>query len=227
MRIAIAATIPAETLGRALTLARRAERYGADYVEVRLDSLYKIDGLEKIANSTDLPLIATNRKRSEGGRFKGTEKERIETLIEAARKGFDYIDIELSTKNVETIAREIRKAGSRTIISFHDLDGTPPEPELDNILEREIDAGAHICKLVCRAAKIEDNCSLLSFISKARRRARIVCFGMGRLGAPSRILSPLYGSAFTFASIEKGLETAKGQLTISELRKIYNLMGFG
>jgi len=226
MKIEIAVTIPAETLSRALSLTRRAERYEADYIEVRLDSLRRIEALERIANSTDLPVIATNRKRSEGGRFKGTEKERIEILLEAAWKGFDYVDIELSTENVRSVAREIRKAGSKPIISFHDFDGTPPEPQLENILEREIDTGAYICKLVCNATKIEDNCLLLSFISKVRRRARIVCFAMGKLGIPSRILSPLYGSAFTFASIQKGLESATGQLTISELRKIYNLMGF-
>jgi len=226
MKIEIAVTIPVETLSRALALAKRAERYQADYIEVRLDGLRRIKGLERIANSTDLPVIATNRKLSEGGRFKGTEKERIEILIEAARRGFDYVDIELSTGNVESIAREIRKAGSRPIISFHNFSGTPLEPELENILKREIDAGAYICKLVSSATKIEDNCSLLSFISKVRGRARIVCFAMGKLGVPSRILSPLYGSAFTFASVQKGLESATGQLTISELRKIYNLMGF-
>jgi len=227
MKIDIAVTIPAKTLGRAIALVRRAERYGADYVEVRLDSLQRIKGFEKIVNSTELPIIATNRKPSEGGRFKGTEKERVEILIEAARKGFGYVDIELSTGNVGMVAQEIRKAGSRPIISFHNFDGTPPEPELENILKREIHAGAYICKLVCSATKIEDNCLLLSFISKVHGRARIVCFAMGKLGVPSRILSPLYGSVFTFASIQKGLESATGQLTISDLRKIYNLMGFG
>ena len=148
------------------------------------------------------------------------------TLIEAAREGFDYVDIELSTENVGMIAREISEAGSRPIVSFHSFDGTPPEPELENILKRAIDAGAYICKVVSTATKIEDNCSLLSFISKARRRARIVSFAMGKLGSPSRILSPLYGSVFTFASVQKRLESAAGQLTISELRKIYTLMGF-
>ncbi len=226
MRIEIAVTIPAETLGRALALTRTAERYEADYIEFRLDSLRRIESLEKIPDSTDIPVIATNRKRSEGGRFKGTEKERIESLVEAAKKGFDYVDIELSTENVKTIVREIQQAGSKPIISFHNLNGTLPESELDNILKREVDAGAYICKLVCSATKIEDNCLLLSFILKARRAARIVCFATGKLGIPSRVLSPLYGSAFTFASIRKGLESAPGQLTISELRKIYSLMGF-
>jgi len=226
MKIKIAAAISAETLSGALALIRRAERYGADYVEVRLDSLSKIEGLERITKSTDLPVIATNRKQSEGGVFKGTEKKRIMTLIEAAREGFDYVDIELSTENVGMIVREISEAGSRPIVSFHSFDGTPPEPELEDILKREIDAGAYICKVVSTATKIEDNCSLLSFISKVRGRARIVSFAMGKLGSPSRILSPLYGSVFTFASVQKGLESAAGQLTIPELRKIYNLMGF-
>jgi 3-dehydroquinate dehydratase len=44
-------------------------------------------------------------------------------------------------------------------------------------------------------------------------------------GATSRILSPVFGGAFTYASIVKGREAASGQLTVSETKKIYRLLG--
>jgi 3-dehydroquinate dehydratase type I len=48
---------------------------------------------------------------------------------------------------------------------------------------------------------------------------------MGQAGKISRILSPLFGGIFTYASVSKGRESAPGQLTITELREIYALLG--
>jgi 3-dehydroquinate dehydratase len=41
----------------------------------------------------------------------------------------------------------------------------------------------------------------------------------------SRLLSPVFGSFFTFASLERGAETAPGQMTVQELRTAYELLG--
>jgi 3-dehydroquinate dehydratase len=48
---------------------------------------------------------------------------------------------------------------------------------------------------------------------------------MGELGRVSRLLSPLFGGFFTFASLELGSETAAGQMTIQEMRAAYELLG--
>ena len=45
-----------------------------------------------------------------------------------------------------------------------------------------------------------------------------------KLGVISRVLSPVYGAAFTFASVERGAESAAGQLTLDEIRGIYRSM---
>ena len=52
----------------------------------------------------------------------------------------------------------------------------------------------------------------------------IVAFAMGSLGLPSRILSPLVGGDFTYASIEKGAESAPGQITVADLKKLYQMV---
>jgi 3-dehydroquinate dehydratase len=44
---------------------------------------------------------------------------------------------------------------------------------------------------------------------------------MGNYGRISRVASPLFRGFFTMASIKKGDETAKGQLTIDDLKIIY------
>ncbi|HID18614.1 TPA: type I 3-dehydroquinate dehydratase, partial [Candidatus Bathyarchaeota archaeon] len=58
-------------------------------------------------------------------------------------------------------------------------------------------------------------------------RVKLVCFAMGKLGLPSRILSPIYGGFFTFAALRRGLETAPGQLTIEELRSVVRFIAGG
>jgi 3-dehydroquinate dehydratase/shikimate dehydrogenase len=47
---------------------------------------------------------------------------------------------------------------------------------------------------------------------------------MGKPGVWSRVLAPFYGADFTYASLERGLETAPGQPSISELRRIYEMI---
>jgi len=47
---------------------------------------------------------------------------------------------------------------------------------------------------------------------------------MGPLGFASRVLCPLVGGDFTYASTEKGKESASGQITVRELRTLYETM---
>jgi 3-dehydroquinate dehydratase len=48
---------------------------------------------------------------------------------------------------------------------------------------------------------------------------------MGEVGKISRLLSPIFGAFFTFASLEVGSETATGQMSIKEMQTAYNLLG--
>jgi 3-dehydroquinate dehydratase type I len=52
----------------------------------------------------------------------------------------------------------------------------------------------------------------------------LVCFCMGEKGKVSRLLSPMFGAYFTFASLE-GDSTAPGQMSIAEMRNAYALLG--
>lgn len=208
-------------MDEALNLIQKAEKEHAEYIEVRLDSLNQHRELSDIAHCTDTPLIATNRSTKCQGNFSGSEPERKKILLDAARKGFNYVDIELSTSGLEDMIANLRKIGVKPVISFHDFGGTPPLSRLNEILKREIKSGAHLCKIVTTAKTVEDNLTVLNFVSKASKRAEIICFSMGKLGKPSRLLSPLFGAFFTIASLEEGRKTASGQLTLHQMRTAY------
>lgn len=80
-------------------------------------------------------------------------------------------------------------------------------------------------KLITTAQTAEDNLTILHLLKTNHQNTPLVSFAMGKAGIWSRLLSPFYGSQFTYASLEKALETAPGQTTISELRKIYETLG--
>ncbi|KPV63555.1 MAG: 3-dehydroquinate dehydratase [Candidatus Bathyarchaeota archaeon BA2] len=225
MTIKICVSVPPKTVAEALNLIEKAENQHADFIEVRLDSLKKHNELANIANCSNTPLIATNRSTNYQGNFSGSEIERKKILIDAARNGFEYVDVELSTPRLKEIVGNLRGMGVKPIISFHDFDETPSSSQLKEILRREIDSGADVCKIVTTARLVEDNLTVLDFVSKASKNARIVCFSMGDLGKPSRLLSPVFGAFFTIASLESGRKTASGQLTIGEMRTVYKALG--
>jgi 3-dehydroquinate dehydratase type I len=94
------------------------------------------------------------------------------------------------------------------------------------IIQKELEAGADICKLVTTAKSLEDNLAVLQLIREFPG-ARVVAFAMGDLGAISRLLCPLVGGYFTYAAMKEGLESAPGQMTVGDLRKIYGTLKNG
>ncbi|NIR87460.1 type I 3-dehydroquinate dehydratase [Candidatus Bathyarchaeota archaeon] len=225
MTIRICVSVLPETVAEALELVEKAENHRADLIEVRLDGLREHGELHDIAGCSKVPLIATNRSVKCHGKFRGSEAERKQILLKASGNGFEYVDIELFTSELGGIVSDVHEIGVKSIVSFHDFNQTPSLIQMEEILRKQISSGADVCKVVTTAKSIEDNLIVLNFVSKACKRAKTVCFSMGELGKVSRLLSPLFGGSFTFASLEKGRETAWGQLTIQEMRAAYETLG--
>jgi len=225
VNIRVCVPVAAKSSSELPSMIEKAESEGADLIEVRLDYLKSIGGLEEIVGCASVPLIATNRQYEQGGHRMQDEEDRIHNLVEAAERGFQYADIELRTRNLTDVISRLRNLDVKPIVSFHELTCTPNRPEMKRIVEGEMKAGAEICKVVTTANCIEDNVSCLLLLSEMRRVAKIVCFAMGERGLISRALSPLFGGYFTYASIGKGVETAPGQIAISELKQLYKTLG--
>ena len=209
----------------ALNLIEKAENVQANLIEVRLDCLEIYRKLSDLSSSTKIPLIATNKLQNEKGCFPGTESERQQTLLNAAKNGFEYVDINLSNPNHKETISQIKQLGCKPIVSYHKFDGALNVSAMEKVLDEEIASGASICKIVTTAKQVEDNLPLLGFVSFASSKTKLVCFCMGEHGKISRLLSPLFGADFTFASLEQGNETATGQMSINEMRSAYALLG--
>jgi len=192
-----------------------------DLFEVRIDLIG--DSWQELVKQFNKPWIACNRRADEGGKWEGNEAKRIEELLKAIELGADIIDLELRTGNLRQTT-ELIKQRAKCLLSFHELKGTPPLNNLREMVQRQLEAGADICKIVTTAQRLEDNLSILQLISEFPK-TRIVAMAMGPLGFASRVLGPLVGGDFTYASIEPGQESASGQITVRELRKLYEMVG--
>jgi 3-dehydroquinate dehydratase-1 len=192
----------------------------ADLYEVRIDLIG--DDWQKLVEKLRKPWIATNRTAAEGGQWQDNEARRVEKLLQAVQLGADVIDIELNTKNLDKIVQSVKKR-TKCLISFHDLEKTPSLDEMKAIVQKQLEAGADVCKVVSTARVFEDNMTVLQLISEFPG-LKLVAFAMGPMGCTSRVLCPLSGGDFTYASVEKGKESAPGQITVAELTKIYEMV---
>lgn len=214
---------PKNTL-EACDLIGKAETAKADFIEVRLDSLEETRKLADLSGSTKIPLIATNKLPSEGGNFSGTHEERWQTLINAAKGGFPYVDLDLTNLKLKEQIVDLKEMDVKTIVSFHKFSEAFTSQELQRILNEQTSSGADVCKIIGTAKQIQDNLTALNFVSENAAKTKLVCFCMGEMGRISRLLSPVFGAFFTFAALEQGSETAPGQISINEMRTAYSLL---
>lgn len=195
--------------------------FGEILFELRADRMREIR-LEGVLKERTQKIVVTNRRREEGGGFQRTEKERVSSLIEAVKLGADYVDLEASTD--AALAAELKAAiaarGFRTrlIVSAHDFAGTPEEGALRRKMEECAALSPDVVKIVTRAETEEDNLKILGLIPHARKNGQeIISFCLGEKGRASRVTSLLLGAYLSFASLNKGEESAPGQLALADM----------
>jgi 3-dehydroquinate dehydratase I len=196
-----------KTYKTVIQAAKNSFEAGADLVEFRIDAMDhpNPDDVLNIIKDINQPLIATNRKIDEGGFFQGSESERTEILLTAAKHA-DIIDIELET-DIDHM-NEVIKASKSTIISYHDFKKTPPLDFLLDIVSRERQLG-DIAKFAVMPKTLSDTIVVLNVLSKVEKTVGIA---MGDMGRYTRVVAPLFGSPITFASLDN--ISAPGQLDI-------------
>jgi 3-dehydroquinate dehydratase/shikimate dehydrogenase len=189
----------------------------ADIIELRIDYIPESQEaercIEESLKSKTKPVIVTNRPEREGGKFNGSEQDRLRLLQKAIDLGADYVDVEY-----DSIKQIVRRRNSKVIISYHNFKETPQNLSkiYDDICQHKPD----IVKIVTYANDITDNIRIFKLLNTAN--IPIISFCMGELGHISRILTRKFGGLLTFASLERGKESAPGQLTVDELSRIYH-----
>jgi 3-dehydroquinate dehydratase-1 len=198
---------------------RRAEVL-ADMLELRLDLVGS--GWQELARHLHKPWIATLRDGSHHGKFTGSEQERVDQLTQAVTLGAHIIDVEIDCPALGDLVKSI-KGRARCMVSYHNWDGTPPLEQLSGTVQRQLAAGAEICKVVTMANSAYDNLAVLK-LPGLFPWLDLISFAMGPAGALSRVLSPLSGGYLTYASIDEDSGSAPGQMSVEAMRKLYRMI---
>jgi len=190
-----------------LRAARAAVRF-ADLVELRLDGVADLDVAGALEGRTR-PVIVTCRPTWEGGRFDGSEEERLGILREAIRLGAEFVDVEWRAD------RRTLPPGERTtlVVSRHDFEGVPAD--LEDLIDAMWRANAGVVKVAVTPHRLAD---CLRLREAARGDGRHVLVGMGAAGWLTRVFPALFGSAWTYAG-----RAAPGQLSAEDMAHTYRV----
>jgi len=219
--VAVTGSDAAELLEKAENLVR-----DNSFLEFRLDYLSRPGlALPKIKRFFEMfphaVVIATCRRLVSGGKFRGSVVSQLDVLAKAAAAGCQLVDVELQTAS-KCKPEQLQKLRTRAalILSFHDFRATK---KLDETLEKMRGTPADFYKVVSTATTLYDNVLMMKFLEKESDRHSLVGLCMGEQGIISRILGVRAGSAFTFAAVSPGEQTAPGQVTAQDLRNVYRI----
>ena len=222
MCVAIQGSSPAELMDRAEAAAHHFK-----FLELRLDSVPKpanaLPYLKQfLSEHRDVTVIATCRRKPNGGGFDGQLAAELEILTKAAQLGCQILDLELESAEEAKAAQisKLRSAGAALLISFHDFARTK---SLEQAAARVEAFKPDFVKVVSTARSLADNLPVLRLIEDRSISSHVVSIAMGEEGLVSRVLGPRAGAAFTFASYSEGAETAPGQVSAETLRDVYRL----
>ena len=191
----------------------------ADIAELRLDFMADYD-LPRLLADRPCPVIVTNRPRREGGRFAGSDEERVRPLLQAIDLGAEFVDIEHDSISLMPAER----GNTQLVVSFHDFQATPPTlPRIAADLQEQ---GADVVKVVGMAQGAADNRRVFDVFRQATVPTIAIC--MGEAGLPSRVLALRSDRCLlTYATLGTGEQVAPGQLLVAAMREVYAAASIG
>ena len=181
---------------------------GVQLVELRLDFIRRAVNLGRLLEDRPCPVVATCRRKSEGGRWEGSEQDRQTLLRAAIAAGVDYVDIEMD------IADKIGRYGdTQRIVSYHNFEETPED--IEDIHHQISKLDPDIIKIATTANNPIDNIKALRLCRDSEIPTTAFC--MGEMGMPSRILCGRASAPLTYATFSAERKMAPGQLTYEQM----------
>ena len=196
------------------------------FIEFRLDYLSKPAlGLRKIKTFVEYHpealIIATCRRASSGGKFRGSIAAEVNVLAKAASQGCHLVDLDVESAAKLKPADFARlRRSANLILSSHDFHRTR---KLEETFVRMQQYPADFFKVVSTANTLSDNTVMMRFLEHHSHEHSMIGVCMGEQGLISRILGVRAGSQFTFGTAGRGEETAPGQFAARDLRDVYRI----
>jgi 3-dehydroquinate dehydratase I len=201
-----------------------------DYFAAIADTTAVLDAARALRAAVgDAPILFTRRSIKEGGEPIAIGDEEVVRLYDAVGASglVDFLDFEMGNDadHVRRVRDSARKHGTRVVLSYHNFGYTPGvEFLVQRFLEGER-LGADVAKVAVMPRDRDDVLALLAATSRAEAKARIplISMAMGPLGAVTRMVGGVFGSALSFAVGEGS--SAPGQMPIADLQTVYDIIG--
>ena len=244
----IALSVAAASVERAVAgLVAAWEQAGPDdLLEWRLDHLEPAEpaalagalrrGRDSLPPAALDRLIVTVRRPEEGGRFAGGEAARVGLLVEAARLGVGWIDVEGEADGAVSISEQARSANPavRLLASRHDLAGVPDD--LEALPERLGALRPEMVKVAAAASGFGEVARIHRMIRAHARAAAapkesggappIVAVALGEAGRALRVVAGAAGARLaTYAPPAGWPAAAPGQSDAQAIRARHRRWG--
>ncbi|TCK03404.1 type I 3-dehydroquinate dehydratase [Phorcysia thermohydrogeniphila] len=200
----------------------KARELKVDLIEARLDLLSDVSKesfrsfLDAVADF-GFYSVSTIRPVWEGGKFKGSEEERLELFkLAVSHPATGAVDVELRAKILPYVKEMVEKERKVLIVSYHDFEKTPSKSEIEDILGRAKDAGADIVKVAFAGREPSDAtrvCCVLENFDHPK-----VFMVMGEVGKFTRVVGFSFGSLLTYTFF--GEPVAPGQIEAEKLIRL-------
>jgi 3-dehydroquinate dehydratase type I len=192
--------------------AQQAISDGADILEFRVDLTRDVEGVLDDIDEVDVPTILTDRRVEEGGNAPINRLDHLVPLLPHAA----IIDIELMAPDRDVLMAEVSTKGFPTLISYHDLDGTPPETVMTERMRMASRTGDMV-KLAVTIEHLQDVPRVLAVSLAAREEGMTFCVvPMGKLGSHLRPLMGIYGSSLLYGYVGKPISL--GMLSVARMK---------
>lgn len=215
--------------------ANEAAALPADFYEWRADWFEHAAEAEAVcrvladvaAALDDAPLLFSLRRAGEGGQVDMPPESYVAVNTAAIRTGLAaLVDVEFSAGGAAAaqLVEEARRAGVKSVLSYHSFAHTPPKEEMLAYLDEMQMLDADMLKLAVMPQNEQDVLLLLETTWEATQRhinCPLIGVAMGPLGLASRLCGGAFGSAATFA--HGGTATAPGQLGAAQTRLVLDI----
>jgi 3-dehydroquinate dehydratase/shikimate dehydrogenase len=195
----------------------RIERAGqlADVIEIRFDCLRPEETGRLIGHLKILgkEILATLRPLGQGGTRQLTMQERVE-FWQSTLPRLDGVNFLIDREFDLNLPFE--PDPNRTIVSSHNFDGREWKLPTNGL------SGANILKLAITVEDAVDAISLWQLLSGGTAY-EVIPIAMGEAGKWTRILGLAHAAPMTYASLDRGDETAPGQISARELRDVFRV----
>jgi 3-dehydroquinate dehydratase/shikimate dehydrogenase len=184
-----------------------------DLVELCVDHFLKEPDVGDLVKGIPKPILIACRRSQDGGKFEGTDDERMMLLRQSIVAGPEYIELDL-----EAAAKVPRFGNTKRLIDVTSLSG-PPE-NLEEIFDEAIAAKGDAVKFAWPTPTFEAAWPLIKLLAQ-KHSLPVVGLGIGKAAVTLALIGRMLEAPWSYAALEKGLESFPGQPTVAELKETY------